>query len=202
MARPKVPLISKRTTLTTALRIVDEEGIDELSIRRLARELNVNGASLYHHFRNKDDILLGVALLALEDARTSAEPDVDWREWFIDTSRIYRRALIDHPALVALILSQHPHRIALGFYDAAVQMLLNSGVPRRLIIPLIESVESFTLGSLLFTAAAKTDSDDIEQSFKALGEARRRASLHVDNEQLWETVVQAIIDAILKTAPE
>jgi hypothetical protein len=127
---------------------------------------------------------------------------VDWREWFIDTSRIYRRALIDHPALVALILSQHPHRIALGFYDAAVQMLLNSGVPRRLIIPLIESVESFTLGSLLFTAAAKTDSDDIEQSFKALGEARRRASLHVDNEQLWETVVQAIIDAILKTAPE
>jgi AcrR family transcriptional regulator len=202
MARPKVPLISKRTTLTTALRIVDEEGIDELSIRRLARELNVNGASLYHHFRNKDEILLGVALLALEDARTSAEPDVDWREWFIDTSRIYRRALIDHPALVALILSQHPHRIALGFYDAAVQMLLNSGVPRRLIIPLIESVESFTLGSLLFTAAAKTDSDDIEQSFKALGEARRRASLHVDNEQLWETVVQAIIDAILKTAPE
>lgn len=201
MARPKVPLISKRVTLKTALRIIDEEGLEELSIRRLARELNVNRASLYHHFRNKDEILLGVALLALEDARTPETEDVDWREWFIDTSRIYRRALLEHPALVAVILSQHPHRIALGFYDATIRMLLENGVPRPLIIPLIESVESFTLGSVLFTTAARTDGGEIDNSFEALGEARRRAASHVDDEQLWVTVARAILDAVLDAEP-
>jgi AcrR family transcriptional regulator len=204
VARPKVPLISRRTTLETALRIIDEEGLDELSIRRLARELNVNGASLYHHFRNKDEILLGTALLALEDARTPETPDVDWQEWFINTSRIYRQALLDHPALVAVIFRQHPHRIALGFYDATVRMLIDNGVPRPSIIPLIESVESFTLGSVLYATAGRAaddDVDDVDDSFQALGEARRRASSHVDDDQLWETVVRAIVDAVLEVRP-
>jgi AcrR family transcriptional regulator len=193
-----VPLISKRATLDAALRIIDEEGIDELSIRRLGRELNVNGASLYHHFRNKDEILLGAALLTLEDARTPATSDVDWREWFIDNSRIYRRALLAHPALVAVILKQHPHRIALPFYDAAVQMLLDNGVPLSSIIPLIECVESFTFGSVLYTTAASTDVEDVGDSFKALGRAERQAASHVDDEDLWETAVRGILDAVVE----
>ena len=59
--RPKVPLISKRKTLEAALRIIDAEGLESLSVRRLAIELNVNGASLYHHFKNKEEILVGAA---------------------------------------------------------------------------------------------------------------------------------------------
>jgi TetR/AcrR family transcriptional regulator, tetracycline repressor protein len=201
VGRPSVPLISKRATLETALRIIDEEGLEELSIRRLAGELNVNGASLYHHFRNKDEILLGAAKLALEDARTPETGDIDWRDWFIETSRIYRRALLDHPALVYVILMQHPHRIALSFYDASVRLLVESGVPRRWIIPLIESLESFTIGSVLYTSAARADTiDDIGKTFKALGEAQRRAACHVDDEKLWDTVARAIIDAVLAAA--
>lgn len=45
MARPKVPLISKRTALEVALDIIDNEGIEALSIRWLAERLAVNGAS-------------------------------------------------------------------------------------------------------------------------------------------------------------
>lgn len=197
MVRPKVPLISKRLTLETALRIIDEEGLDDLSIRRLARELDVNGASLYHHFKNKDEILLGAAKLALEDARLLQGNDVDWREWFIDQARLYRRALMDHPALVTVILMQHPHRIALGFYDAAVQLLVDSGVPISAVLPLIESMESFTIGSVLYTSAANADSGDLGGSFKALRDARRQAAFHVDDDQLWEAVARAILDATL-----
>lgn len=50
-------------------RIIDEHGLQGLSIRRLAEALGVNGASLYHHFRNKDEILAGVAELALAEVR-------------------------------------------------------------------------------------------------------------------------------------
>lgn len=198
VGRPSVPLISKRATLETALRIIDDEGLEELSIRRLAGELNVNGASLYHHFRNKDEILLGAAKLALEDARAPETGDVDWREWFIETSRIYRRALLQHPSLVSVILMQHPHRIALSFYDASVRLLLENGVPRRLVIPLFESLESFTIGSVLYTASSRSDAmEDIGDSFKALSEAQRRAASHVGSEKLWSVVARAIVDAVL-----
>src|SRR2546425_10001088 len=80
MARPKTPLISRRKTLEVALEIIDGEGLDAFSIRRLATELDINGASLYHHFANKDEILAGVAELALADVRTPTDPDADWRE--------------------------------------------------------------------------------------------------------------------------
>ena len=59
MGRPKQALISRRKTLEVALRIIDEEGLEELSIRRLGKELNVRGISLYHHFKSKADILVG-----------------------------------------------------------------------------------------------------------------------------------------------
>jgi len=61
VARPKIPLISKRAALQAALDIIDTEGIDALSIRYLAEKLGVNGASLYHHFQNKDEIVVGAA---------------------------------------------------------------------------------------------------------------------------------------------
>ncbi len=201
MARPKVPLISKRATLETALRLIDEEGLEELSIRRLARELNVNGASLYHHFHNKDEILLGAAKLALENARLPEAPDVDLREWFLEQARLYRRALVEHPALVTVILSHHPHRIALRFYDAAVRILLDKGVPAPSILPLIESMESFTLGSVLYATAARNDVEDVGEPYTALARARRQASSHVDDEKLWDTVARAIVDALLTAVP-
>ncbi|GAA1826436.1 hypothetical protein GCM10009836_00050 [Pseudonocardia ailaonensis] len=200
MGRPKVPLISKRTTLETALRIIDEEGLDELSIRRLARELNVNGASLYHHFRNKEDILLGSAQLALDDARLLDAPDSDWREWFIGQARLYRRALLDHPALVTVILKQHPHRIALEFYDKAVRILHASGVPRPAIIPLIESMESYTFGSVLYATAARNDTEPLDEAFDALSDARRDAAEQIDDEVLWEHIARGITESVLAAA--
>ena len=72
MPRPKFALISRRKTLEAALHIIDTEGLDALSLRRLAIELNVNPASLYHHFSNKEEILVGAAMLALSSLSSSS----------------------------------------------------------------------------------------------------------------------------------
>src|SRR2546425_13303969 len=97
MARPKTPLISRRKTLEVALEIIDGEGLDAFSIRRLATELDINGASLYHHFANKDEILAGVAELALADVRTPTDPDADWREWLHGKGRGHPQGPHPHP---------------------------------------------------------------------------------------------------------
>src|SRR5260370_24520275 len=81
MARPKVPLISRRKALEAALGIIDNEGLKALSIRRLGEVMNVNGASLYHHFASKDEILVGVTQLALADVTAPRSESDNWRVW-------------------------------------------------------------------------------------------------------------------------
>ncbi|MCD0481370.1 TetR/AcrR family transcriptional regulator [Streptacidiphilus sp. ASG 303] len=61
MARPRRPLLSHDRIVAAALRLVDAEGLEALSTRRLAAELGVSGPSLYNHFATKDDLLDAVA---------------------------------------------------------------------------------------------------------------------------------------------
>jgi AcrR family transcriptional regulator len=56
MARPSKPLIRRDAVVEASLRIIDTEGLDALSLPRLARELNVHPPSLYHHFEDKAEI--------------------------------------------------------------------------------------------------------------------------------------------------
>jgi AcrR family transcriptional regulator len=129
LARPKVPRIAKRKTLEAALRIIDEEGLDALSVRRLALEVDVNAASLYHHFRNKDEILAGAAKLALEDVRTPRTTDEDWTVWLVRNGDRHRRALVAHPELIPIMLRRERLGIGMAEVDATVARLEQEGVP-------------------------------------------------------------------------
>ena len=65
MGRPAI--ITKERVAEVTLRIIDEEGLDAVSIERIASELGVRGPSLYHHFADKAAILTEVARLVLGD---------------------------------------------------------------------------------------------------------------------------------------
>jgi len=61
MARPRQALLTRERIITAAATIIDAEGLEAVSTRRLAAELGVQGPSLYHHFGNKEEILDAVA---------------------------------------------------------------------------------------------------------------------------------------------
>lgn len=52
---------TRADVLTAALRLLDERGLPDLSMRALARELDVQPSALYWHFKNKQELLAGVA---------------------------------------------------------------------------------------------------------------------------------------------
>ena len=128
MARPKVPLISRRKALEAALEIVDREGLEALSIRRLGEALNVNGASLYHHFKNKDDILVGVTQLALADVTSPRTEHDSWRVWLPLNAYRTRQALVAHPALIPVLLRRVPLGIGAKEVEASIKRLEEEGV--------------------------------------------------------------------------
>jgi AcrR family transcriptional regulator len=197
VARPKTPLISRRKTLEVALDIVDTEGLDALSIRRLATELKVNGASLYHHFANKDEILAGVAQLALADVRTPTDPDAEWREWLLRNVLGYRQALKMHPHLIPVLVKRHPLRIGLAEHNASAALLAVKGVPRGAILPVLEALEQLAIGSVLYDSAVELDEhpEAWKDTYPHLYQLGQQAAL--DQDQLFEVMARAIIDAVV-----
>ena len=69
--------LSRERVLRAALEFVDERGLEELSMRKLAQELGVEAMSLYNHVANKDEILAGIVdLVATEIEMPDGD---DWK---------------------------------------------------------------------------------------------------------------------------
>ncbi|TVL90574.1 TetR/AcrR family transcriptional regulator [Streptomyces sp. SAJ15] len=138
MARPRKPLLSRERIVANALALVDAEGLQAVSTRRLAAELGVSGPSLYNHFTTKDEILDAVAdtvvaqvdLSMFTDDADADSDSGDWRGALHAWARSYRAALSDHPHIVPF-LAQGPGRRPAGLRmaDAVFGTLVAAGWP-------------------------------------------------------------------------
>lgn len=72
--------LTPRTVIEGALALSDAEGLQAVTIRRLARELGVTPMALYWHFGSKDELLDGVAASIFEEVDLSVDASASWRE--------------------------------------------------------------------------------------------------------------------------
>jgi AcrR family transcriptional regulator len=130
MARPRQALLTRDRIISAAATLIDAEGLEAVSTRRLAAELGVQGPSLYHHFANKEEILDAVANEIAAQVDVSGFADQDWRVALYQWGHSYRRALLNHPHIVPF-LAQGPGRrpAALAMADAVYGGLVRAGWP-------------------------------------------------------------------------
>jgi AcrR family transcriptional regulator len=195
MARPKVPLISRRRALEVALQIIDSEGLQALSMRRLGEALKVNGASLYHHFENKEDILLGVTRLALAGPAVPEPESENWRIWLPRVALRLRRALVAHPELIPIMLRRGPAGMAADERESRVARLQSAGVPMALVLPLMESLELLAITSALQQiSAAAEDSRNGPDAASQLPLARKARGL--SSEDVFDVASSVMVAAV------
>ena len=72
--------LTPRTVVEGALALAEAEGLEAVTIRRLAKELGVTPMALYWHFRSKDELLEGVAARIFEDIDPSVDASATWQE--------------------------------------------------------------------------------------------------------------------------
>jgi TetR/AcrR family tetracycline transcriptional repressor len=96
--------LSRERICREALALVDEEGLAALSMRRLGARLGVEAMSLYHHVRDKADLL--DALHAAVLGELHAHVRGDWRAMLAGLSRALREALLAHPNVVPLFATR------------------------------------------------------------------------------------------------
>jgi TetR/AcrR family tetracycline transcriptional repressor len=72
------PRLSKAAVIERGLAIGDTEGLEAVTIRRLAADLGVTPMALYWHFRNKDELLVGLADSIWAEIDVDVDPKADW----------------------------------------------------------------------------------------------------------------------------
>ena len=95
---PQVNL-DRPTVVRAALRLLDRVGIDGLTVRKLAAELDVEAPALYWHFKNKEELLDEMATTVFTDAmRKSGWPsaEANWPEWAERLGKQLRKMLLGY----------------------------------------------------------------------------------------------------------
>ncbi|MBC7595681.1 MAG: TetR family transcriptional regulator [Kineosporiaceae bacterium] len=77
-----------------AIGVLDQYGLADLSMRRIAAELGVQPSALYHHFVNKQALLAAVADEILARGGRSVEPDSAWDKQILSECRVLRNAML------------------------------------------------------------------------------------------------------------
>jgi AcrR family transcriptional regulator len=147
MARPTTPLIDRQTTVETALDIIDNEGIDAISMRRLAERLGVATASLYHHFRNKDELLQAVCGLIFREIPFPDERTERWSDFLARTAYSSRQIMLQHPNALPLMARFPPRQVVPHNYERFGNLLLKQGVPVDMISVIISAFDALVIGS-------------------------------------------------------
>lgn len=100
----KAPL-TKELVLTSALEIVDAEGLDALTMRRLGQALDRDPMSLYRHAENRAALLDGVSELVLNELSVHPE-DPDWKAQLRHIAHALRALALQHPNVVPLLVTR------------------------------------------------------------------------------------------------
>lgn len=95
--------LTRRRILRAALRLIDRDGLDALSMRRLGAALGVEAMALYRHVESKERLLAGVAELMLEELELPSAGAASWAEAWTALAHSYRRLARSHPGAFRLL---------------------------------------------------------------------------------------------------
>jgi len=169
---PRAPL-SKERVLRSAVSIADKEGIDALTMRRLAQELGVEAMSLYYYVTNKDDILNGIMDLVATEIEVPSG-GADWKAAIRRSAISFHDVLRRHAWASSLMISGPPGvgPAQLRYSDSLLKRLREAGFSAELTHHAYHALDSHIVGSTLWAAGVgavmKTKPDFVQTFIREL----------------------------------
>jgi AcrR family transcriptional regulator len=145
-----VPL-SEAGIYAAALRLIDADGVEALTMRKLATELDANPMSLYYHVPNKEAVMRGVTKMVGAQFRTVAPEDAPWQERIRLLATDFRALAHRHPELMAYSFSRQPDFIQSDdpFWTALTAIVEAAGVPRSEVSKIAALMVAVVIGVLV-----------------------------------------------------
>ena len=176
-AIPGARRMDRTTIARAALELIDRDGLEALSMRRVAAGLRIDPMTLYRYVPNRDGMLSDIVGLLFAEIDASERPGESWDETLMRMHRSEREMALRHPhAYALLVLAPRDEEPALGFAGRLKGILLRGGLPedRFLDVWLVDA--SFTNGFLLLETATLTRASRAEAAAGMAARATRLAS--------------------------
>jgi AcrR family transcriptional regulator len=172
-ARQRRPL-SQDLIVDTAMRVLDAEGLDALSMRRVALDLRTGPASLYAHVANKDELLeLMVDRVVGEIEVPEPEPG-RWKEQIVEAAVAAHRVWTRHPGIARAALANIPvGPNSLDYGEATLAILRAGGVPDRQAGWFLDRLSLYVLADAFEESLHRERGRDTEEDARAYFEQIR-----------------------------
>ncbi|GAB3932567.1 TetR/AcrR family transcriptional regulator [Kribbella albertanoniae] len=164
--------MSKDRIVAAALRLVDEEGADALSMRTLAQRMNSGTATLYRHFANRAEVIGQVVdhMFGEVELKEDEFAGLAWEQVCEAVARGMFEVLGRHPNAAALLAEEipvGPHALALR--ERCIAVLLHSGFPPPKAALTYATLARYVLGFAIQLGTPSSGRDE---------EVPRKASFH------------------------
>lgn len=140
--------LSREQIVEAALVLADEEGLAAVSMRRLARELDVSPMALYGYFEAKRDLvraMVDVVSRGLEPPES--DDDAEWPDLLIGMGRRIRAAILLHPGLAQLFVTTPAlGGRAMQVVEAMIGRLRGQGLPPDTAVRAVYAVTTYAIG--------------------------------------------------------
>jgi len=121
--------LQREVVINTALNLLNEVGIDQLTTRKLADRLGVQQPALYWHFKNKHALLEALAQAMLEENHLKKRLDVheDWRDFLYANAHSFRNALLAYRDGARIHAGTRPSAHHFEHIEAQIKILCEAG---------------------------------------------------------------------------
>ncbi len=146
--------MQKKQIVQAALAILDRDGLEAVTLRRLATELNVKAASIYWHIANKVRLFDEMANAILEEHFNTldfTDDARDWAQWLDTLAHELRQALLAHTEGARVVAGAHPDVavMLLKLWDLTIRVLHNNGFDYSKAGIITVTIINFTFGSVI-----------------------------------------------------
>jgi len=150
-------VLSREQIVSEALRLLDSDGIDALSMRKLGTRLGAGATSLYRHVANKDELIeLAVDEIYGEVELPSSHNPSNWRAHTAHCARSLRRTILGHPWIASVFGEMgmsHLGPNSMRLSESLLELLIQAGFPAQEAGPAGSTVVSYVTGTATTEAA-------------------------------------------------
>lgn len=152
--RPRTDGLTLDRIVVAALEVVDRQGLEALTVRRLAEHLGTGSASLYRHVASRDDLLVHLVDHVIGEVVPPSAAGTS-REKVVHLAGELRRVLMGHPNLVpALTASPLLGPNAMAGSEQALRHLVEAGFAPAVAVPAYLALVDYVLGTVFFDTSS------------------------------------------------
>ncbi|MGO8795595.1 MAG: TetR/AcrR family transcriptional regulator [Candidatus Sulfotelmatobacter sp.] len=140
--------LSREKIAAAALAIADREGFQQVSMRRLAQELNVGTMTLYYYVKTKDDLVAIMDDALMAEALLPSLPK-DWRRALFEIAIRTHALFLRHPWALVSMLSAPPGINAMRHFEQCLEALRETSMTTKQKFTLLALVDDFVFGHAL-----------------------------------------------------